>query len=130
MWMHFPVELVLRNFRFPEFAYMVPLSSAVVSEVTIIRPAALSWCDLLSVQFSCQGTIATDSVHEQSYTSRLRTILVRPALVRCRGFSRFIILDTVNPDQGLYFPVAVPQCAPQTTCAVSGRVLAPLQNAW
>ena len=29
----------------PEFAFMEPLSSAVVSEVTIIRPAVFSLCD-------------------------------------------------------------------------------------
>ena len=61
MWMYFPVERVLGNSMFPEFAYMVPLSSAVASEVTIIRHAALSLCDLLSVQFSFQSTVATDS---------------------------------------------------------------------
>ena len=46
---------------FPEFAYKVPLSSVVLSEVTLIRPAALNLCDLLSVQFSFQSTVATDS---------------------------------------------------------------------
>ena len=61
MCMYFPVERVLGNFMFPEFAYMVSLSSAVLSEVTIICPTALTLCDLLSVQFSFQSTVATDS---------------------------------------------------------------------
>ena len=43
--MYFPVERVLGNFMLPEFAFMEPLSSAVLSEVTIIRPAVFSLCD-------------------------------------------------------------------------------------
>ena len=43
---YFPVECVLRNFMLPEFAFMEPLSPAVVSEVTIIHPAVFSLCDL------------------------------------------------------------------------------------
>ena len=85
--MYFPVERVLGNFMLPEFAFMEPLSSAVVSEVTIIRPAVFSLCDLC--------------------------------------VSNLLFRDTA---QGLYSPMAVPQCALRTTSAASGRVLAPLQD--
>ena len=43
-------------------------------------------------------------------------------------FSYFILLDTVNPAQGLDFPVAVPYCAVPTTLVSPGRVLAPLHD--
>ena len=62
----------------PEFAFMEPLSSAVVSEVTIIRPAMFSLCDLC--------------------------------------VSNLLFGDTA---QGLYSPMAVPQCALRTTSAAS-----------
>ena len=71
MWMYFSVERVLGNSIFPEFAYMVPLSSAVVSEVTIIRPAAFSLTNLLSVQARNVIDEIARSFHELS-TFRLQ----------------------------------------------------------
>ena len=67
---------------------------------------------------------------EQSYSPMFVIILEGTALVVCRDFSCFIILGIANPAQGLYSPMAVPQCALRTTSAASGRILAPLQNAW
>ena len=69
-----------------EFAYMVPLSSAVLSEGTIIRPAALGFFDLLSVQFSFQSTVATDSgqravLHPPCLRSFLRALSLSYAAV-------------------------------------------------
>ena len=49
-------------------------------------------------------------------------IPVGTARFLCSGFSCVITLGSVNPVQSLYFPVAVPQCALQTTLVV------PLQN--
>ena len=85
--MCFPVERVLGKFMIPKIAFTEPLSSAVVSEVTIIRPAVFSLCYLC--------------------------------------VSNLLFRDTA---QGLYSPMAVPQCALRTTSAASGRVLAPLQD--
>ena len=88
-------------FMFPQFACMVPLSSAGVSEVTIICPAGLCLCELLSVDFLFKVLLPQTMVIEQSYPSMFRTILVGTLLVLRSGCSCSIILGIVNPAQGL-----------------------------